>query len=203
MAENLQPVGHPQAVVIAGPNGAGKTSAAPELLREAVGIDAFVNADMIAQGLAGFSPESVAFEAGRIMLKRLDELAQARANFAFESTLSGRSALRFLLGLKEVGYEVHIFYLWLPSPDVAVSRVYGRVQAGGHNVPEEAIRRRFWRGLVNFDRSYRVVATTWRLYDGSVAGERPMIARGSEDGSITVVDHGTWTRIRRRVEELA
>lgn len=82
----------PQAVVIAGPNGAGKTTAAPRLLHAGVGIDAFVNADVIAQGLSGFSPASAALEAGRIMLHRLDELAQARADFAFESTLAGRCA---------------------------------------------------------------------------------------------------------------
>ena len=190
-------------MIIAGPNGAGKTSAASELLREAVGIDLFVNADVIAQGLAGFAPESAAFEAGRIMLKRLHELADPRLNFAFESTLSGRSALRFLAGLKQAGYEVHIFYLWLPSSDMAIDRVRGQVKAGGHHVPDAAIRRRFWRGLMNFDRAYRVVATTWRLYDGSVTGQRPMIAQGSEDGSITVLDQRTWTSIRRRMEEFA
>ncbi|MSQ28589.1 MAG: Zeta toxin family protein [Dehalococcoidia bacterium] len=146
--------GAPQAVIIAGPNGAGKTSAAPELLREAVGIDAFVNADVIAQGLAGFNPESAAFEAGRIILRRLDELAQSRSNFAFESTLSGRSALRFLAELGQVGYHIHICYLWLPAPEMAIARVRRRVELGGHDVPQDVIRRRFLRGLVNFDQSY-------------------------------------------------
>src|SRR5262244_3899348 len=117
----------PQCVVIAGPNGAGKTSAAADLLRDTVGIDAFVNADVIAQGLAGFRPESAAFEAGRIMLRRLAELAQAREDFAFESTLSGRSAVRVLSGLLGSGYVVHVFYLWLPSPDLSVARVRHRV----------------------------------------------------------------------------
>jgi predicted ABC-type ATPase len=100
----------PRAVVIAGPNGAGKTLSAPDLLQEAVGIDAFVNADVIAQGLAAFSPESAAFMAGRIMLRRIEELARAREDFAFESTLAGRSAHRLLTGLVGVGYDVHIFY---------------------------------------------------------------------------------------------
>jgi len=137
----------PQAVVIAGPNGAGKTSAAPDLLQDAVGIDAFVNADVIAQGLAAFSPESAAFVAGRIMLRRIEELARAREDFAFESTLAGRSAHRLLTGLVGVGYDVHIFYLWLPSPDLAVARVRRRVETGGHDVPEPVIRRRFWKSL--------------------------------------------------------
>lgn len=194
--------GTPQAVVIAGPNGAGKTSAAADLLHDAVGIDAFVNADVIAQGLAGFSPESAAFEAGRIMLGRLDELTRAREHFAFESTLAGRSAHRLLTGLVAVGYDVHIFYLWLPSPDLAVARVRRRVETGGHDVPESVIRRRFWKSLVNFDRLYRPVATTWRLYDGSVLGDRPLIARGTRASEPVVLNEATWLEIRKRIEEI-
>lgn len=126
----------PQAVVIAGPNGAGKTSSAPDLLRDTVGIKSFVNADVIAQGLAGFRPESAAFEAGRVMLRRLEELARVREDFAFESTLAGRSAHRLLTRLIGVGYDVHIVYLWLPTPEMAVARVRRRVEAGGHHVPD-------------------------------------------------------------------
>ncbi len=193
----------PQAVVIAGPNGAGKTSSAPDLLQEAVGIDAFVNADVIAQGLAGFNPESTAFEAGRIMLRRLDELARARDDFAFESTLAGRSVSRLLKDLVRVGYDVHIFYLWLPSPELAVARVRRRVEAGGHDVPEPVIRRRFWRSLVNFDRLYRPFATTWRLYDASAVGGRPLIAHGTGTREPVVMDQATWLGIRKRIEEIA
>ncbi len=185
----------PQAVVIAGPNGAGKTSAAPDLLRDAVGIDAFVNADVIAQGLAAFSPESTAFVAGRIMRRRLHELARAREDFAFESTLAGRSAYRLLTELVGVGY-------WLPSPDLAVARVRRRVEAGGHDVPEPVIRRRFKKSLVNFDRLYRPVATTWRLYDGSVVGGRPLIAHGSGQRAPVVMDQAKWLDIRKRIEEI-
>jgi len=192
----------PQAVVIAGPNGAGKTSAAPDLLRDAVGIDAFVNADVIAQGLAAFSPESTAFVAGRIMRRRLHELARAREDFAFESTLAGRSAYRLLTELVGVGYDIHIFYLWLPSPDLAVARVRRRVEAGGHDVPEPVIRRRFQKSLVNFDRLYRPVATTWRLYDGSVVGGRPLIAHGSGQRAPVVMDQAKWLDIRTRIEEI-
>src|SRR5688572_11740246 len=148
----MSTISTPQAVLIAGPNGAGKTSSAPDLLREAIGIDAFVNADVIAQGLAAFNPDSVAFEAGRIMLVRINELARAGVDFAFESTLAGRSALPLLTVLLTLGYDVHIVYLWLPSPDLAVARVRRRVETGGHDVPEPVIRRRFRRSLVNFDR---------------------------------------------------
>lgn len=192
----------PQCVVIAGPNGAGKTSAAPDLLHDTVGIDAFVNADVIAQGLAGFGPETAAFEAGRIMLRRLDELARSRTDFAFESTLSGRSVVRLLAGLRGDGYDVHVFYLWLPSPDLAVARVRRRVDMGGHDVPEPVIRRRFWKSLVNFDRLYRPVTTTWRLYDGSVLGGRPLIAHGSGADRPMIDDEAKWTKIRKRIEEI-
>jgi len=191
----------PQCVVIADPNGAGKTSAAPELLHDTVGIDVFVNADVIAQGLAGFSPETAALEAGRIMLRRLDELALSRADFAFESTLSGRSAVRMLVGLVGLGYDVHIFYLWLPSPDLAIARVRRRVDMGGHDVPELVIRRRFWKSLVNFDGLYRPVATTWRLYDGSVLGGQSLIAHGSGADLPTIVDQAKWLEIRKQIKE--
>ncbi|TAH38045.1 MAG: Zeta toxin family protein [Planctomycetota bacterium] len=193
----------PQVVVIAGPNGAGKTSAAPELLRDAVGIDAFVNADVIAAGLSGFSPESAAFEAGRIMLRRLEELARNREDLAFESTLAGLATYRFLTKLVKNGYDCHIYYLWLPSPELAIARVRERVQAGGHDVPEPTIRRRFRRSLVNFDRLYRPLATTWRLYDGGVPGDRPLIAHGKGAGRPVVLNEATWQQIRKQVEESA
>lgn len=191
----------PQAVVIAGPNGAGKTTAAPRLLHTGVGIDAFVNADVIAQGLSGFNPASAAIEAGRIMLNRLDELAQARVDFAFESTLAGRSVRGRLLDLIARGYAVHVFYLWLPSPDMAVERVRHRVKAGGHHVPEAVIRRRFWRSLVNFDRLYRPIVTSWQLLDASRLPERPLVAQGGESARTTIIDEDTWNRVRRQIGE--
>lgn len=191
----------PQAVVIAGPNGAGKTTAAPRLLHAGVGIDAFVNADVIAQGLSGFSPASAALEAGRIMLHRLDELAQARVDFAFESTLAGRSVRGRILDLIARGYAVHVFYLWLPSPDLAVERVRHRVRAGGHHVPEATIRRRFWRSLVNFDRLYRPIVTNWQLYDASRLPERPLLADGGESGRTTIIDQEKWNHVRSQIEE--
>jgi predicted ABC-type ATPase len=191
----------PQVVVIAGPNGAGKTSAAPDLLRDTVGIDAFVNADVIAQGLSGFSPESASIAAGRVMLSRLDELARTRANFAFESTLSGRSAARMLADLVDRGYDAHISYLWLPSPELAVARVHRRVEAGGHDVPVPVIRRRFWKSLVNFDRLYRPLASTWRLYDGSALRGRPLIAHGSGAGEPTIADPMKWAAALKQIEE--
>src|SRR3954452_10640772 len=131
----------PQVIVIAGPNGAGKTTAAPFLLRDTLGVTEFVNADTIAQGLSAFEPEQVATAAGRVMLARLKELAERRANFAFETTLASRWFARWLQKLIGGGYTLHLLFLWLPSADFAVSRVADRVRAGGHTVPEETIRR--------------------------------------------------------------
>jgi len=191
----------PQVIVIAGPNGAGKTSSAPDLLRDTVGIDAFVNADLVAEGLSGFRPEDTAVEAGRIMLARLKELAGRRADFAFESTLSGRTLLGFLHRLAAKGFECHIFYLWLPSVDLAVTRVRVRVKAGGHDVPESVIRRRFRKSLVNFDQVYRPLATMWRLYDASATVGRPLIAHGEAGHKPVIVDPQRWALVRRQIEE--
>lgn len=191
----------PQVIVIAGPNGAGKTSAAPDLLRDAVGVHAFVNVDVIAEGLSGFRPEDVAFEAGRIMLARARELAERREHFALESTLAGRTLHTFLNRLSAQGYQNHIFYLWLPSADLAVTRVRLRVEAGGHDVPEAVIRRRFGRSLRNFERLYRPNATTWRLYDGSVTLGRPLIAHGKRGPDATVLDAERWNLVQRQLVE--
>ncbi|MBI4543544.1 MAG: AAA family ATPase [Gemmatimonadetes bacterium] len=190
----------PQIIVIAGPNGAGKTSAAPDLLRDAVGVHSFVNVDVIAEGLSGFRPQDAAFEAGRIMLARARELAERREDFALESTLSGRTLHTFLRRLAAQGYEHHIFYLWLPAADLAVTRVRLRVEAGGHDVPESVIRRRFRRSLRNFDQLYRPSATTWRLYDGGATVGRPLIAHGEGRRQPTILDPGRWALVRRKLE---
>jgi predicted ABC-type ATPase len=105
--------------------------------------------------------------------------------------------------LVRIGYEVHLFYLWLPTPELAVARVRRRVEAGGHDVPEPVIRRRFWKSLVNFDRLYRPVATSWRLYDGSDLDALPLVAEGRRTGDTTVMDEPTWKVIRRQIEEFS
>jgi predicted ABC-type ATPase len=120
----------PTVVVLAGPNGAGKSTAAQSVLAETLQVKTFVNADVIAQGLSGFEPESMAMEAGRIMLQRLHALAEQRASFAFETTLAGRSYARWLRSLRATGYTVDLVYFWLASPDLAVARVVERVSRG-------------------------------------------------------------------------
>ena len=154
-----------------------------------------VNADVIARGLSAFNPEGVAVEAGRIMLKRLRELAAARASFAFETTLASRSFAPWIRGLLATGYDFHAVYVWLSSADAAVQRVAHRVQAGGHSVPEATVRRRYRIWLQNFFELYRPLAATWRVYDNSERAAR-VVASGERDGSIAVQDPVLWSRIQ-------
>ena len=181
----------PNVVILAGPNGAGKTSAAPVLLRNELRVAEFVNADVIARGLSGFSSDRVAVEAGRIMLQRLDELVAAGQDFAFETTLSGRGFLGAIDRWRSAGYIVRIVYLWLASADVAIARVRRRVAQGGHSVPDDVIRRRYDRGLANFAHSYRTVADRWYLYENTAPLERVSVARGAGD-TIDVFDAARW-----------
>lgn len=192
---------NPQCVVIAGPNGAGKSSAAPELLKDTAGVATFVNADVIAQGLAAFRPEDVAFEAGRIMLARIGELIEAGENFAFETTLSGRSVARLLTRAMGSGYRVHVCYIWLPSADMAVARVAQRVAAGGHHVREDVVRRRFRRSLANAGKLSMMGAATWRIYDGSGVGPPQLVASASDGGLTIVHDPARWVEIVRGAKE--
>lgn len=169
----------PNVIVLAGPNGAGKTTASPEILRAALHVGQFVNADVIAQGLSGFMPESAAIEAGRIMLSRLHDLAAARESFAFETTLASRSFAPWLHHLLMDGYIFHLFYFWLPSPEMAIARIARRVQQGGHYVDDQTVQRRYARGIQNFFRLYRGIATTWAFYDNAAAAGQKLVASGA------------------------
>jgi predicted ABC-type ATPase len=186
---------NPNVIVLAGPNGAGKSTAAPGLLQDLLEVTEFVNADVIAQGLAGFDPESVAFEAGTIMHARLRKLADGRRDFAFETTLASRSLAPWLSELVEAQYCFHLIFLWLPSADFAVARVADRVRLGGHNVPEETIRRRYERGLRNFFELYQPVATTWRMYDNSHESGVRLIAAGEGATVTRIGDEELWKRL--------
>ena len=185
----------PLVIVIAGPNGAGKSTTAPSLLRDALQVAEFVNADAIAGGLSAFRPESVAIPAGRAMLERMQHLAEAEANFAFETTLASRSFAPWLARLKRRGYQVHVLFLWLESADLAVDRVSARVRLGGHDVPEETVRRRYERGLRNFFRLYLPLVDSWQMFDNSRAGRPRLIASGREDHVQEVANAALWRKI--------
>jgi predicted ABC-type ATPase len=185
----------PHIIVISGPNGAGKSTTAPALLRETLGVTEFVNADVIAQGLSAFNPERAAFHAGRIMLERLRQLAEVRENFAFETTLASRAFAHWIKELKRTGYAFHLFFLWLPAPEFAIARVAERARVGGHNVPEETIRRRYHAGLKNFFSLYRPLADSWFFYDNS-QGTRPLLLASEEkQAGVHVNNRIIWEQI--------
>jgi len=181
----------PSVVILAGPNGAGKSTVAPALLRGALAVNEFVNADVIASGLSAFDPDSAAIAAGRVMLARIRELASQRVNFAFETTLASRSFAPWLRKLVTSGYTAHLVFLWLPSADFAVDRVAERVRTGGHNVPPETVRRRYAAGLRNFFQLYQPLVSGWVLYDSSGPVPRP-VAEGLASHPPTVYDRDVW-----------
>lgn len=185
----------PSVIALGGPNGAGKSTVGPRLLRGALKVGVFVNADVIAQGLSAFDPDAVAMAAGRVMRARLRDLAEQRASFAFETTLAGRTHAVWLRTLIRMGYAFRLVFLWLPSSDLAVERVRSRVELGGHFVPEPTIRRRYVSGLRNFFTVYRPMATTWRLYDNAGPAGPRLIAGGRRGARPSVRDRTTWTRL--------
>lgn len=195
----------PQAIILAGPNGAGKTTAAPVLLRDELQVPIYVNADVIAHGLSGFAPEAADREAGEILLRRLDYLQAERARFAFETTLSGRGHAKRVRELIRQGYTVHLLYIWLPNADQAVARVQLRVRHGGHDVPEETIRRRYDRSLHNLLELYMPIVSTWRVYDGRgfVQGRGvPLIAHGGLNRTVSVREHQIWQQMSRQLDNI-
>lgn len=154
-------------LIIAGPNGAGKTTFALQFLPHEAGCPEFINADLIAQGLSPFSPEAAAFQAGKIMLGLISAHVREGKSFAFETTLSGLAYARSIPIWRRRGFHVKLIFLNLPSIDMALARIRARVAQGGHNIPESVVRRRFGRGLQNFERVYKRLVNSWVVYDNS------------------------------------
>ena len=187
----------PRLVILAGPNGAGKTTASMELLKGAYEIDEYVNADTIAKGLFAFPPESVTLAANRIMLTRIQELVSTKKSFATETTLATRSLAGMVREWRELhGYYVILFFLWLPSPELAVRRVGDRVRMGGHNIPEDVIRRRYERGVANFLTLYKDIVDEWFLLDSSDNTGLQPIAEGNMLTPDRILSPGIWKSIR-------
>lgn len=177
-AERTSKSKSPRCIIIAGPNGAGKTTFAREFLPREADVIHFVNADLLAAGLSPLRPEAAAFAAGKLLLKELDRLAQARVDFAFESTLSGLTYVTQLKRWKAAGYRIHIVFLKLHSPQLAIRRIAERVKEGGHDVKRADVLRRFERGWGNFSKVYRLQADAWAVYDNS--GTSPILIESHE-----------------------
>lgn len=184
----------PNLYIVAGPNGAGKSTFARLFLPDYADCREFVNADLIAAGLSPFNPESLAIEAGRLMLGRIETLARSRVNFGFETTLAGRGYVPLLQRLRSEGYRIHLFFLWLPDPQLALARVYERVLSGGHFVPEEVVRRRFSRGLANLFHRYEPLLDTYLVFDSS--GDAPRLVAVRLYGNHVIFDETTFDRIK-------
>jgi predicted ABC-type ATPase len=185
----------PNLFIIAGPNGAGKTTYARRFLAEELHIGEFVNADLIAAGLSPFSPDRAAFEAGRLMLRRLRDLAVRREDFSFETTLSGRAYAPLLRELRAAGYRIRLDFLWIPSLDLTRDRVRQRVAKGGHDIPDEVQQRRFHLGVRNLAELYRPLVHRWRLYENT--GENPYLVAEEKDGRLSVADAPLLARIEQ------
>jgi predicted ABC-type ATPase len=166
-------------IIIAGPNGAGKTTFARSFLPAEAQLPRFINADLIAAGLAPFAPETAAIKAGRLMLEEIEQCSRRGDSFAFETTLSGLSYLRHIARWRLQGYRVSLFFLTLPNAEIAIARVAERVRQGGHNIPESVIKRRFAAGWRNFERAYRAAVDDWAVYDNT--GTMPALLEWGEN----------------------
>ncbi len=185
----------PLVVALAGPNGAGKSTSAPHLIRGALAVDEFVNADTIAQGLSAYRPEAAAVAAGRVMLDRLRFLAREHRDFAFETTLAGRGHARWLHELRSTGYRAHLVFLSRPDPDLAIARVAARVARGGHRVPANVVRRRFAAGLKNLFTVYQSAVDSWQVYDNAGLASPRLIASGRAGTPVVIADASAWDNL--------
>ena len=184
-------------VVLAGPNGAGKSTTAKKVVRDQLGILHYVNADTLARGLSEFASEDMAIKAGRIMLEHLHELARSKVDFGLETTLAGKSYARMIDDWKKQGYLFNLIFLWLPSAEMALSRVKDRVRRGGHNIPEDTVRRRYEAGLKNFFHLYEPMCDFFQFFDNSNP-KRPRLIAEKRDRMIDVKDKCFWDAIQSR-----
>lgn len=186
--------------IIAGCNGAGKTTASFTILPEILDCKEFVNADEIARGLSPFQPEKVSFEAGRIMLKRIDELFSENENFAFETTLATKSYKEKILKAQENGYFVTLLFFWLKNTELAKERVKTRVLEGGHHIPDDIIERRYYNGILNLFNIYLPIVDQLLIFDNS-EGKHKLIAETNDGEQISIIREEEFNEIRKYYEK--
>ena len=190
----------PRLYIISGCNGAGKTTASYTLLPEMLECSEFVNSDEFAKGLSPFEPERASIQAGRYMIMKIRYLLKKQLDFGIETTLATRTVLKTVKMAQAAGYTVTVLYFWLNSPELAIERVKARVEAGGHNIPEETIRRRYKVGIDYFFHDYAPICERWVLADNSQIPFR-VIADGSKLDVINIKDRETYEKIRKIAQE--
>lgn len=189
----------PTCYVIAGPNGAGKTTFALRYLPEITGCLNFINADLIAEGLSPLDPSKVQMEAGKILLREIALNVDRRTNFAFETTLSGRAYVRLLTNMRSSGWKIVLFYLWVPSAEFSRLRVQQRVESGGHDIPDEAIMRRYRRTVSNFLHVFAPLCDEVLCYDNSTL--KPIAIFEQQQGEQKIIDEHRYEMILRCIDE--
>ncbi len=183
----------PQIIVISGPNGAGKSTSAAALIPPRI---PYINADEIAKELSGAVPGKD-IQAGRQMRAVLDDLEASKVDFALETTLASKSLALRIRRLRSQGYLFHLHYFWLPSIDICLDRVAERVRRGGHNIPEETVRRRYVAGARNLLEIYMPLADHWQVLQNLDAGKPEVIAELDTYGRIVVGEENSWGQIRK------
>ena len=178
--------------IISGCNGAGKTTASYTVLPEILDCREFVNADEIARGLSPFNPDSVAIEAGRLMLQRIEDLLEKEISFSIETTLATKSYINLVHRAQAKGYTVRLLFFWLNSPELALMRIAERVAKGGHNIPEPIVRRRYVAGISNLFRLFMKEVDFWVIYDNSKYPTSQIASGGKSDDKINVMVESTY-----------
>lgn len=186
----------PNLYIIAGCNGAGKTTASFTVLPEMLNCDEFINADEIARGLSPLNPEKASIDAGRLMLERISKLISSNKDFAFETTLATRSYRKTISKAISRGYRITMVFFWLDSVQLAFERVRTRVLEGGHNIPTEIIRRRYYSGLRNLFEIYIPICDYWMLFNNSVSPSE-LIAEGYKDSEYEIKNFSNFTTIKK------
>jgi predicted ABC-type ATPase len=184
--------------IIAGPNGSGKTTFAKKFLPDYAQCPNFINTDLIAQGLSPFSPRSAAIKAGKLVLEQINDFVKKEADFAFETTLSGKMYANLFKKFKLQGYKLHLLFLWIPNCELAIARIRERVLEGGHDVAVQDVRRRFARSISNFFTLYQPLVDSWMLFNNS--GARPILIAKRKNGQSSIIDEKLFEQIREMVK---
>jgi len=184
----------PTIYIIAGCNGAGKSTAANVILPQFLNCKEFVNADSIAAGLSPFQPETVSFQAGRIMLNRIKELISEEKTFAFETTLTAKSYIPLLYKAKKKKYRIVLFYFWINSVNLALARIADRVKKGGHDIPKEVVKRRYERSLFNLVNLFIPMSEEWLIFDNSSEAMN-LVANGNSAKVRSIQNDKIWKQI--------